>query len=441
MWSDNLTDFRETTCEIVATDVDKSTLIQPKWGADFTETKSHEILIGQKDDPSCFKSFPRNTSHGIHCYKPQEVIYWNDMVVKKAFKEVANQGGNLGVDGNVTSTITHQGPNMWIANIMPDGTTLTICVQPTNGADHSGRLLGVAPVQYNWTDNLMWVAREKVGVEYIWETMTLDHWAFGPHHVWTDPETGIIVRMWQPYNGLEVFEPGTFTHGHDASQFADLSVDGSTAPKEARPGGSDFRITCTDDGFPKVTPPPAARTNPAAPGEGAATSSDLRRARAKVPRDAYKGDDFSSMSSSLNKWLLKHAPNSRSCDEWTVEELQKLQHFLLFLRDPQLDALYQSTQDKRALAVDQEWALLNELAAKDPELARIHRDGHCHEAVMWYVHHLPETLKDELKGQISLPLLTDARHQSSDHPVLRAYEEKVTCQDCHSAVYPDTITV
>ena len=36
-----------------------------------------------------------------------------------------------------------------------------------------------------------------------------------------------------------------------------------------------------------------------------------------------------------------------------------------------------------------EWESLNPKA----ELARMHRDGHCHEAVLWYVHHLPESMK------------------------------------------------
>ena len=36
-----------------------------------------------------------------------------------------------------------------------------------------------------------------------------------------------------------------------------------------------------------------------------------------------------------------------------------------------------------------EWESLNAKA----ELARMHRDGHCHEIVMWYVHHLPESMK------------------------------------------------
>ena len=36
-----------------------------------------------------------------------------------------------------------------------------------------------------------------------------------------------------------------------------------------------------------------------------------------------------------------------------------------------------------------EWESVNAKA----ELARMHRDGHCHEAVMWYVHHLLESMK------------------------------------------------
>ena len=40
-----------------------------------------------------------------------------------------------------------------------------------------------------------------------------------------------------------------------------------------------------------------------------------------------------------------------------------------------------------------EWESLNAKAAPDFELARMHRDGHCHEAVMWYVHRHPESMK------------------------------------------------
>ena len=37
--------------------------------------------------------------------------------------------------------------------------------------------------------------------------MQLDRWAFGSHNAWADPTTGLVVRKWQPFNGLEVFTP------------------------------------------------------------------------------------------------------------------------------------------------------------------------------------------------------------------------------------------
>jgi len=275
--------------------------------------------------------------------------------------------------------------------------------------------------------------------------------------------------MWQPFNGLQIFEPGSWKTGsayEDAVDkklfrtehlFDQLSLDGTKAPKKCTKDApiNTFRIKCDDTGFPildEEAPMPTMldhMTNPA--GTDKAKASDLRRARSKVPGDDYKGDDFQSMSSTLNAYLLKHAPESKSCDLWTMEELQQLQISLLMLRDSGLNDLYHDTDDNRKINKDianlaQEWEELNALAATDPDLARAHRDGHCHEAVMWYVHHLPEDMKDLLKDQISLPLLSSMRHdlkESAVHGerVHRAYQEKVTCASCHAAVFPSEITV
>lgn len=156
------------------------------------------------------------------------------------------------------------------------------------------------------------------------------------------------------------------------------------------------------------------------------------------------------MSSTLNDFLLRHAPNSKECDQWTVEELQELQLSLLMLRDPQLNDVYLDTSDRRHIKADvetivAEWEELNQKAATDPELARAHRDGHCHEAVMWYVHHLPQGMKDILSSKISLPLLSAMQHEKKSvvhsEDVHRSYEEKVSCASCHSFTYPGTVTV
>jgi len=271
--------------------------------------------------------------------------------------------------------------------------------------------------------------------------MKLDHWAFGPHHAWTDPKTGLIVRMWQPFNGLQIFTPGNWQQEiteEGQKYLAELAQDGKTAPKAALPKGSTFRIKCGDDGFNQ----PSAQTPKA-------DAFDLKRARTKVPRAAYKGNTFDAMSSNLNKWLLKQAPKSRACEDFTVEELQRLQVMLFMLRDPELDGVYQQANDARRIRKDvmnmsKEWDQLNNLASHDPELARMHRDGHCHEAVMWYVHHLPADVRASLKDTAILPLLPHVRHNSSKphaETLRRAYEEKVSCASCHSFVYPSTAIV
>jgi len=460
--SDIADHIQVASCELEKV-YDASTRIRPVWGADLTEKKSHEILIGKKTDAACFQAFPSNDSTAENCYKPQECAIYSDMNDYKALILTANQAGNAwGLAGNVSSTIYHQGNNMWIVNVLVGLVNQCVCTNPREGGDQSKPPVG--PVQYNWVDKLFYVATEKVGVEYNVGEMVLDHWAFGPHHAWTDPATGLIVRMWQPFNGLQVFEPGNWQEGsayEDATDrhlfktshlFDQLAKDGSRAPDWCTKNAplNTFRIKCDDDGFPthKEEAAPAnyleMMNQPA--GDDKAGATDLRRARSKVPRDDFKGDDFQSMSQTLNKYLQKHAPQSKDCDLWTMEELQQLQVSLLMLRDSQLNDLYHETDDNRKIKTDiqhlvQEWEELNKLASTDPDLARAHRDGHCHEAVMWYVHHLPEDMKELLKDKISLPLLSSMRHDLKHtavhgERVHRAYQEKVTCASCHSAEFP-----
>merc|ERR1712151_106080 len=327
--------------------------------------------------------------------------------------------------------------------------TQTIRTKSREGGDLTKR--GVSPLQYNWVDNLFFVSTETIDVEYGVGSMKLEHWAFGPHHVWTAPETGRIVRMWQPFNGLQIFTPGTWVEGivPEGQKYLDeLSDDGKTAPKAAMPGGSTFHIKCGKDGF-NNDPEPHDMSSGAF--HNHANVQDLKRARTKVPGAAYKGDTFRGMSATLNKWLLADAPNARDCDEFTVEELQKLQVQLYVLRDTKLDGVYHGTPDKRRIQKDIqtmaiEWEELNELAAKDPELARMHRDGHCHETVMWYVHHLPQSVKEVIRDKIAIPMLSRMRHHVLDKKphaakLQRAYEEKVSCASCHSAVYPTAVVV
>jgi hypothetical protein len=350
--------------------------------------------------------------------------------------------------GHIQSTVIAQGLNLWIVNKFPwyaAGTHQCICTNVHQGSDASSAFL--YPLQYNWTQQMFFIGREKIGIEYIEKEMVLDHWAYGPHHVWSIPETGKTVRMWQPYNGLEVFPEGTQNAtAVDPTKFDDLP------PTLCKKGGAVFRIGCTDGGLPA----PKEESDKVR-AEKLATmplnsNSDYERAKQVVPRSVYKGDSFYNMSHTLNKWLASSA-KVKMCDQFSAKELQDLSAMLFLARDVDLDKVYQGVGDNRRLRGDlndlqSKWAALNDIVQGHEESKALHdiqRDGHCHEAVMWYVHHLSEDVKKVLgETGVEIPLLSYGSHKegcqtpkhSAHASVCKHYEEVVTCSDCHSNVRP-----
>lgn len=175
----------------------------------------------------------------------------------------------------------------------------------------------------------------------------------------------------------------------------------------------------------------------------AAPSADLRRARTKVPRKEYKAAAGASTAAVLNSHLQGQFASLKPCTEWTVSELQELQASLWSQRSTELAAVYEGSSDRRSLsqeslaALQEQWSSMNALAARaDADTQRAHRDGHCHEAVMWLVHHLDEDARQEVATSKrlvpSLPVSV-APCNSEHHPTLcSAVEDQHTCMYCHS---------
>merc|ERR550532_2227481 len=150
------------------------------------------------------------------------------------------------------------------------------------------------------------------------------------------------------------------------------------------------------------------------------------------------------MTDVLNGHLSKMFPNLKSCSEWTSEELQGLQADLYAVRDPNLDDIYSGSSDRRSMLRSSleehqaHWAEMNRLAAANPHMQEMLRDGHCHEVVMWLVHHIsaPEQQTDFSKRWI--PTLATRKHECSgfltdDEKALCAhYEDTYSCSNCHS---------
>jgi len=432
-----------TTCSVVGGPEDFPEPHPIVWGTQWTLPVAYEILIGQKNDAFCFQTFPGADSKGDLCYRKQTGSKVYDMLVNKAFREDLELETPV---GNMTSTIIHQGTNFWVVNKLPwyvGGIHQCICTDiKENGI---GDTL-YYPVQYNWVEKMVHIGREIIGVEYLNVEKELDHWAFGPHHLWSEPETGDIIRMWQPFNGLQVYPGGVPQGSVDNSLFEEIP------PALCKAGGAVMRIGCDDDGYPlprdKRTEMREKRPKDAIHGK------DIRRAEEKVPRGHYKGMDFGEMSDVLNGWL-NSSTTTKPCMDWDVKELQQLQALFYLARESEFDDIYIKTEDNRRLRHDTlldlnvNWAGLNDLASGHPDyrMKSVRRDGHCHEAVMWYVHHLSEDMKQVFKdAKIPVPLLSPSRHglcdqslDSDGHKICGAYKEQVTCASCHSNELPPTL--
>jgi len=95
-----------------------------------------------------------------------------------------------------------------------------------------------------------YLGRCRIGVEWIQnhgtgktsKIMDLDHFIVWSHHVWTDPISRRPVRMWKPFNGLQVYDPEAWT-----DEIADPSVFDSP-PAKCKKGGALIRINCDDNG-------------------------------------------------------------------------------------------------------------------------------------------------------------------------------------------------
>ena len=233
-----------TTCEKVAEPSELSEEIQkdyPKLEKLFTQSGHHEVMISDKTNVFCKGGFPGPDSTKDHCYQEQHgsFIYdWNNYRLKMAL-DVKQ------FPSDITSDITHVKGNMWIVNDLGLGVHQCICTAP-------GKQFGIDiyPIKYNFMDpdqaglNVEFVGRENLFIEYIEKTMEVDHWSQGPHHIWIDTATRRIVRMWQPWNGLEIWDPEKWDFSDNSSEF-------EAPPSRCIPGTLKWTIKCDDTGYPE----------------------------------------------------------------------------------------------------------------------------------------------------------------------------------------------
>jgi len=244
-WSDKNEDIEIASCVPLKRpdEVDMATVAPPIYPKVFTNNKYKDVLIGRKTDPFCFKFFPENNSSGVECYRAEDGIVKYYDINKEAVRTDYNvkMSGAFGLFGNITSTVTHVGKYMWIINNLWLGFDQCICTDP--GRDKCTQAPNCSSFvwHYNFAEDAQYLGRERIGVEWIGE-MELDHFILWSHHMWTDPVSKRLVRLWKPWNGLQIYHPDAWT-----DDVADPSVF-DTPPAQCKKGGAKIRIKCDDDG-------------------------------------------------------------------------------------------------------------------------------------------------------------------------------------------------
>jgi hypothetical protein len=210
-----------------------------------------DTLIGWKTDPFCFGFFPQNDSAKELCYRSEDALVKYYDVEREAARTdyTLKMPGVFGALPNTTSTILQVQDTMWIQNRIWPGVDQCICTNPSG--NHCTNPPCKSFVQ-NWDTfkTAQYLGREKIGVEWIQhhgtgkssKSMELDHYIMWSHHVWTDPVSRTPVRMWKPFNGLQIYDPEAWTDSvEDPSVF-------DSPPAMCKKGGAKIRIHCDDDG-------------------------------------------------------------------------------------------------------------------------------------------------------------------------------------------------
>lgn len=144
----------------------------------------------------------------------------------------------------------------------------------------------------------------------------------------------------------------------------------------------------------------------------------------------------------LNRVLdADHALRTAPCADYSVVELHRIERTLLRARSPQLNRAYRAV-DGRRLPYESDADLTSDQRAEAavltqrPDLTDMVRDGHCHNVVMMWAHHVPEVAKPALRRELVLPRLPAARHAAfggdaaADAASVR-YNASVSCAICH----------
>jgi hypothetical protein len=201
-WGDQENDITYTSCKPVALakDIPEDNITNPVWPAAFVVDEV-TTLINQKDEAGGGGQFPGADPCATHKFENDtEVFYYDD-------SRTNFDGPIMYTDCSKTDIYTLPTADMFIKI---DG-AFCICVTPYENGNKS--LPATGPLLHDFAKDAVLIGREIIGLEGVNVEVEADHWNKGPHHFWVSVATNKFVRGWQPWNGLNVYKPGTWNVG------------------------------------------------------------------------------------------------------------------------------------------------------------------------------------------------------------------------------------
>eukprot|EP00756_Hemistasia_phaeocysticola_P041977 Hpha_TRINITY_DN16944_c1_g1::TRINITY_DN16944_c1_g1_i4::g.54036::m.54036 len=200
LWGNGEGEYNPMQCEVVATpeQVPEANRTSPLWPKDFTVDEYAMLTfpagVCDRDCPCNGIKFKNSTYTLRFATTPEGPVYHTTGHTGPSGPSPL-PGSSWGLpNGNFYTTVDILGGHVFCLCI---GTTC-----PTGGCANNTI---VGPLRYNFNDHALFIGREKIVPEYLNKEVVTDHWVSGPHHFWMDVATGLMVREWQPFNGMNIY--------------------------------------------------------------------------------------------------------------------------------------------------------------------------------------------------------------------------------------------
>jgi len=203
-WGDQENDITYISCKPVALakDIPANNITTPVWPKSFV-VKEVTTLINQLDEGGRFPGADPCALHNFN--NDTETMYYDDT------RTHYPTGPIMYTKTSGTAIYTLPTADMFIKIFEAGIGVFCICVTPHENGNKTDVPTG--PLRYDFASDSVLIGREVIGLEGLGIEVEADHWNKGPHHFWISVATNEFVRGWQPWNGLNVYDPGSWQVG------------------------------------------------------------------------------------------------------------------------------------------------------------------------------------------------------------------------------------